>query len=195
MTIDPVLSPSSPATVPAPVAVSEPEKIVSVPPVPVTVPSVELGDLSLDDIEEGRYIRFEHRSKWYTVRPFTSGEYDDATWIQSAVQSATEVMPELADLSRAAPHEWALLMDVQSRAEELALVRALSARDTYLMIRCLCDADGKEMFDPNDPKSIKKWDRVTKPLKDKVQRAIWAYVAAYKELPFELVPSQGPSIV
>ena len=147
-------------------------------------PSVELGAVSIEAIEEGLPIRFEYRGKTYLVRPFLDSEYDDAMWLQSAVQSKTELMPELSDMQMMEAHDWAKALDVESRAAELALMRGLDARDRYLIMHCLCDENGKELMDRDDPKSVARYHRIPRPVKDLAQQAIWKFISAYRDFPF-----------
>ena len=76
-------------------------------------------------------------------------------------------------------------LETRTRADELADRYAVLKRDRWLTIRLLCDADGKQMFDPDNPEDLERWERLPMRVKDEARPAIWEALAAVRNAPFD----------
>lgn len=76
-------------------------------------------------------------------------------------------------------------LETRTRADELADRYAVLKRDRWLTFRLLCDEEGKQMFDPSDPESLERWERLPMRVKDEARPAIWEVLAAVRNAPFD----------
>jgi len=76
-------------------------------------------------------------------------------------------------------------LETRTRADELADRYAVLKRDRWLTFCLLCDADGKQMFDPNNPEDLERWERLPMRVKDEARLAIWEVLAAVRNAPFD----------
>ncbi len=82
-------------------------------------------------------------------------------------------------------------MEDRTRAHELAEEFARQQRDRWLLLRLLCDENGEQLFDPEDPEDVKRWQRVAVRFLQEARYALWEVLGAVRNAPFELVRSRG----
>jgi len=76
-------------------------------------------------------------------------------------------------------------MEIRTRADELADRYAVLKRDRWLTLHLLCNADGKQMFDPDNPEDLERWERLPMRVKDEARPAIWEVLSAVRNAPFD----------
>jgi hypothetical protein len=76
-------------------------------------------------------------------------------------------------------------LEGRTLAQETASDRAALARDRWLCMRLLCDANGKSVFDTSSKSLATAWAKLSMKVKDEARPTIWRVLAMVREVPFE----------
>lgn len=77
-----------------------------------------------------------------------------------------------------------VLMENRSRADQETEQWAMLKRDRYLVLVCLCDAEGVRLFTSNTPETLAAWESLPLVVKDNARSCIWRILRAMRLLPF-----------
>lgn len=188
---------------------------------PIAAPAMPGVDNTIADIIAGRGMSFDYGGRTYYVRPPTVLEADQGEYLEKLATSSAYAMPDVKALqAMPVSDDYASMvkgavaemrkrlvkadkderdaikrrineLQRRNRADELAEDWGRNARDRYLVMACLQDKDGKQVFETEAD--------MTQPgargLMNAAKPVLWAVMAVANSVPFGWEPEQeSPSV-
>lgn len=183
-----------------------------------TPPAAPSADNAIADIIAGKGMSFQVGERTFYVRPPTVLEYDQGEYLERLATATAYSMPDVKALQAmpVSPEYAAVIREAiadlrkrlhkaddgdkvaikkrinelgrRNRADELAEEWGRNTRDRYLVMACLQDADGKQVF-PDEGAMNQPGARR---LMDAARPVLWAVMAVANSVPFGWAPPQEP---